>query len=60
MMSMSSVELDTHRLSISGPVTSVSSFNGVVSKDTPILFCAASISAVDEDATPALVTPLAE
>src|SRR3990172_6658700 len=59
-MSMSSELLDTHSLSASGPVTSVSCLRGAVTKETPLRPTIPCVVDSDEpDATPALVTPLA-
>ena len=59
--SMSSVVLDTHRFSISGPVISVSRSIGGVSNETPRRTAAPWVVESEEpEATPALVMPLAE
>ena len=61
MMSISSEELDTHRLHIKGPVISKSSVIAGVVKDTPVLVLLPCVLASDElEATPALVAPLVE
>jgi hypothetical protein len=60
-MSMSSDVLDTQRLSIIGPVTSVSSGIAPDSKDTPVRPVLPCVVASEEpDAIPALVAPEAE
>ena len=60
-MSMSSVVLDTHKLSINGPVISVSASIAPVSNDTPSRPAPPWVVDSDEpDATPAAVDPLAE
>ena len=60
--SMSSVVLDTQRVSTAGPVTSMSSFNVGVSKDTPSRgrLPGNTVDVHDAEAMPALDMPVAE